>query len=335
MWGDKYHGRVLVRIVLLALSAPPQILAFSFIGRSMLAPCSSHAHPLDRRCAAQHLLHDSMQSVAHLQARARIIMQDTLVSAEGDEDILVNKVNIQSSLVGGGLGVFARLHFAVGDEIIRESPLVVLQDHLIESAGSSYLEMVISNLPSTRSFAVRNLSDAHGKDHESTIMGATLMGIVATNCIPITEESTALFATICRINHSCKPNARFLWRDDLNKMVVLALRPISPGKEVTLHYRGESIYLPCSERQKLLKDLFNFDCKCEFCTASTPFRDSKLAQIQRQIDAVPNIAAHSLLSALALCEHTLLLMREQGFDTPADLGRYDQPAIYIICLFSM
>jgi hypothetical protein len=175
-------------------------------------------------------------------------------------------VRIKASLNAGGLGMFAQQCYAVGDVIIREAPLVVLQDHLVESVGAEYLEQIFSTLTISSDLAARNLSDSF-----ALLSGKpSLMGIVASNCIPVANKSTALFASICRINHGCRPNARFIWREDLGQELVVALRPIFFAEEITVSYRGES-YLPSVRRRALLKENFNFECGCSACKAGASY----------------------------------------------------------------
>lgn len=114
--------------------------------------------------------------------------------------------------------LFARKPYAVGDEILREEPLVVL-----DAINSLHItdEHHIQHLSPEKSTAIWQLSDSsQGASHRPP----TLPGIIRTNCIPLTrkneskdESGRGLFALTCRINHACAgaSNARFVWRHDL------------------------------------------------------------------------------------------------------------------------
>ena len=47
-------------------------------------------------------------------------------------------------------------------------------------------------------------------------------------------EEAGIFALSCRLNHACIPNARFVWREDLRKELVFAMRPIKEGEQITV-----------------------------------------------------------------------------------------------------
>jgi hypothetical protein len=95
-----------------------------------------------------------------------------------------------------------------------------------------------AGLSQARRSVVMDLTDVHG-DERNLGSGVTrsCWGIFATNAIPITNGA-ALFAQTCRVNHSCSPNARYTWRADLGRELVVALKPIAAGEEVTVQYIG-------------------------------------------------------------------------------------------------
>ncbi|KAJ2448644.1 hypothetical protein EV183_005337 [Coemansia sp. RSA 2336] len=66
-------------------------------------------------------------------------------------------------------------------------------------------------------------------------------------------------------NHSCLPNAVFVFSDGMQ--VVRALEDIDPGDEITLTYTDS--LLPHNERQKRLVEVYFFSCSCKKCTHST------------------------------------------------------------------
>ena len=154
------------------------------------------------------------------------ILQDAMVSV-ADENVVV-----KGSVVGLGLGVFAVRSFAVGDVILCESlvslsrarasyalllslcrtartetraQLAVFEDELIDSedlgndsGGAHHVQKVFATLTTQCKHQVMSLVDAFAEGGEKS-----LMGIIASNCIPTSDGMTALFPTICRINHRC------------------------------------------------------------------------------------------------------------------------------------
>ena len=117
-----------------------------------------------------------------------------------------------------------------------------------------------------------------------------------------------IYPHTARINHSCKPNCRFVYRE--GRIDVWARQPIPAGEEITISYRATdhfsgkcrliallysryepsampSIfpsllsrwYLACavgmpwdirSSRQKHLLDSYDFNCQCVLCTEGCP-----------------------------------------------------------------
>ena len=55
--------------------------------------------------------------------------------------------------MGDGMGLFARTAFAVGSELVRERPLVVLADSMFEAQGEAYLTERVALLPAPRQTA--------------------------------------------------------------------------------------------------------------------------------------------------------------------------------------
>ncbi|KAM3745073.1 hypothetical protein ACB098_06G098600 [Castanea mollissima] len=77
-------------------------------------------------------------------------------------------------------------------------------------------------------------------------------------------QGTAFFPLQSCINHSCCPNAKAFKReeDKDGQAIIIALKPICKGEEVTISYVDEE--LPFEERQALLAD-YGFKCKCPKC----------------------------------------------------------------------
>ena len=62
-------------------------------------------------------------------------------------------------------------------------------------------------------------------------------GIFGTNCVPRGDFNEQIVCpVISRFNHSCRPNAIYMWREDQNAEVVLATRDISIGEEICVSY---------------------------------------------------------------------------------------------------
>ena len=88
-------------------------------------------------------------------------------------------------------------------------------------------------------------------------------------------EGSGFFALHSCTNHSCLPNAHVFKReaDTTGAAVVLALRDISPGEEVTLSYVDEGA--PWAQRAEALAE-YGFACACDKCGAEALAADLAL-----------------------------------------------------------
>ena len=232
------------------------------------------------------------------------------------------------------MGLVALLDFAVGEELISERPLVVLAGTEFEPqycdsmrgaiARGAETAAVFAQLPEAQRAAVMALEDTWSPN------APTPLGIARTNAVPLgralssAPSRSALFALTCRMNHACKANALYVWREDLERELVFAMRPIAAGDEITVSYQHR--YAPRAARQAALAVGFNFDCRCaacaEHCAAPSDqaSSDARMRELQDLVDAVPRVGYRDQASALAMCERALQLMAEEGVDTPADTG---------------
>ncbi|OEL12783.1 Histone-lysine N-methyltransferase ATXR2 [Dichanthelium oligosanthes] len=87
--------------------------------------------------------------------------------------------------------------------------------------------------------------------------------------LTISLAGTAFFPLQSCMNHSCCPNAKAFKRDEDKDghAVILALKPISKGEEITISYIDED--LSYEERQAQLAD-YGFTCACSKCQEEQP-----------------------------------------------------------------
>lgn len=76
------------------------------------------------------------------------------------------------------------------------------------------------------------------------------------------EQVDRIFINFANFNHSCKPNADFLFLKDYNIMVVVATTTIPPNTEITINYFGGIQ----KDMQTKLYDRWRFRCTCIGCT---------------------------------------------------------------------
>ena len=85
--------------------------------------------------------------------------------------------------------------------------------------------------------------------------------IISGNCI---------FTRIASIvNHSCDPNTTSVATHG-NMQMIFATRCISKGEEINQVYQGHYGNTTMVDRQKVLKQMFHFDCQCLACIHDYP-----------------------------------------------------------------
>ncbi|XP_056314862.1 histone-lysine N-methyltransferase SMYD1a [Danio aesculapii] len=152
-------------------------------------------------------------------------------------------------------------------------------------------------------------SKAVGEDYVSH-----LFGVISCNGFTLSDQrglqlvGIGLFPNLCLVNHDCWPNCTVILNHgdqsaldasfhSSRRIELRALEPISAGQELTVSYVD---FLSVStDRQRLLKQQYYFDCKCEHCvngtkdelmTAVKPTEDGK----QPSADVVKQLTDFSL-----------------------------------------
>jgi SET domain len=143
-------------------------------------------------------------------------------------------------------------------------------------------------------------------------------GIVKTNALPCGSGSMigGVYPTICRINHSCLPNAHNSWNSETRCETIHAIRYIKSGEEITISYdRGG----PSGSRRTYLKDAFGFDCNCGVCSlslANLQISDARRMRIQSLDSAIgdSNRVMNRPDDCLADCYLLLQVLEEEYGD---------------------
>lgn len=167
---------------------------------------------------------------------------------------------------GRGLGGYAVSAIAAGDLIIEEPPLVKVATQA--GAGDEmfvHLGQAAKALDQPEHGAFFSL--CHSAPPASPVEAEHIARANAFSiCEPGAEDSIAVFHSISRLNHSCRPCARHGWDGARGVKTVRALRPISPGEEITISYLGnESILQLGRERRRQALSRLGFDCSCSRC----------------------------------------------------------------------
>jgi hypothetical protein len=209
----------------------------------------------------------------------------------------------------GERGLFALRQIEGGTTLVAERPTLLVPQTLwlggLELQAPEIFRTLLARLPratgllggpGAQELAVRELCNV--KPQASCVEE----GIMRSNGIavqlgagPSASAHSALFTTISRCNHACvlvsavylmltcadrcSPNAILRWNSATLVMTLRSVRAIAAKEEITIAYIDP--LLPLSERQRLLKALYDFVCHCAHC--SLPARERDKSEMNRKM----------------------------------------------------
>ena len=185
------------------------------------------------------------------------------------EDFVVQEMS------GKGQGMIANKVFQPGDVILTEEPLIVIKD------GEPCYQILqrFEALTDEEKAALLCLYDP-GDDPSRDVPGVTdllhrkFVRITWANSLQLCSyaemqvEGAGVYPTVCRINHSCAPNAVWTWlAKDRSKRTkeIRACRRIDKGEEVCFSYiQLGNCFSSREERHQKLINWFS-SCACGVC----------------------------------------------------------------------
>ncbi|KAG5643172.1 hypothetical protein DXG03_001376 [Asterophora parasitica] len=180
-------------------------------------------------------------------------------------------------IVAGNRGVYAKVDFEPGDNILFDRPLLLfpaaMPDTRVQNQAEEFLKTMVGHLdPMTREMFY-TLHNCKSNDPKS------VRGIVDTNALGIgglpgsyTGAYAVVGGIVSRLNHSCLPNAEYKWDLLSLALYVRAVRPIKKDEQICISYCD--LLQPRAQRRKELQLKYSFKCDCPSC--SLP--DDKSAQ---------------------------------------------------------
>jgi hypothetical protein len=102
------------------------------------------------------------------------------------------------AITGKGIGVLATTGISRGTRILAERPLLTASRFLNAATGN--VNEIFQTLSPSRQSRYMELHNAHPELDP-------VAGIFKTNSLP-RGQMGSVYETICRVNHSCRPNAR-------------------------------------------------------------------------------------------------------------------------------
>eukprot|EP01083_Nonionella_stella_P156455 506710_1 len=187
-----------------------------------------------------------------------------------------------------GLGMLATKKILPGTVIITETPLLVVEGVQKDPTllyGTTQMNRIthpfgkLSDSDKDRFMALSPGRWEHGGISKPP-SDAYLKAIVATNGIGCGPGKIAVYDKISRINHSCRPNARWFFHDILGQQVVVADHTIETGQAICTEY-FEGGKMTAKQRQEQLKDRRINLCFCEVCVgAESDIRRSDALRVE-------------------------------------------------------
>ncbi|TFK90476.1 SET domain-containing protein [Polyporus arcularius HHB13444] len=167
-----------------------------------------------------------------------------------------------------GRGMVASVDLATGDTIARERPLALFPVAIAMDMNDArrVYEAVVASMHIENQRVLRALKNWKGADRAPFY----LKGVVDTNAIGVgaLPGNKGLYGglarDICRVNHSCSPNARHSFDLRTNSFVLRAVRPIRKGEEVYISYLHNPATLRKDRQEELLRR-YGFVCSCKYC----------------------------------------------------------------------
>ncbi|CAB9516287.1 SET [Seminavis robusta] len=260
-----------------------------------------------------------------------------------------------------GMGLRSLRKYSCGDEILRE--------HAVMRVPNQQAAVSLEEAKAMHSVAVHQSFDRLSAETKQFVLELAnsypsttttqaveqpgqqeIVGVYQTNSFRLGEEESnncgGLFLTICRINHSCRPNANHSWRADLQAKTVYATQDIDVGEEICITYGTSGECLDTAGRRAYLSERFSFECGCHMCTESDPQGnndgDRRMNELNSRQQEIPLLLATAAAASsdtdeagggetaervLESVERCLLLLREQGFGTTAG-GEYVKPILH-------
>ena len=194
---------------------------------------------------------------------------------------LCDRLHIRPA-IGKGLGAFASRRYAPGDVLFVERPLLRWWQLVDGNKSDNLARLTSAHAQLTPK--CRTAYDALMQNARAYGVSKCALGIFLSNAYPCAEEeeeealangtegmeaaavSAAVFASISRLNHACRPNTVHSWSHGCGARVVSAVAPIDVGDELVCTYLGmQAVEHPRELRRAYLDAKFDFECQCTLC----------------------------------------------------------------------
>ncbi|KAI5894541.1 SET domain-containing protein [Schizophyllum commune H4-8] len=193
----------------------------------------------------------------------------------------------------GAKGVFATRRLKQGELILAERPLVMVPRAMVSgdeilatsmipgsAERAAWLDVLVQRMLPDRREVLLRLTHAPAGDKLSAIDLIRANGLTVNGyTLPETEGAdgryVAVYETLSRANHSCRPNAHFAFHKPSFSVRLRALRDIKAGEEILISYVPPEA--PYAQRQEELAH-YGLSCACGVCDEG-PSADERRARL--------------------------------------------------------
>ena len=171
---------------------------------------------------------------------------------------------------GKGRGLLATRELEVGELVMSEKPLVMVQGQPTVAKIRRMLDKV-KKLPKEKRLKIMALTDPGEEDRTFDNLHLDPNGLRVArrfnaNCHGVGEHATALYENISIINHSCSPNVFWVDGRDGVSLEVRVCRRIEEGEEILASYFVFPDFPLREERQEKIWRSRYFQCLCDICS---------------------------------------------------------------------
>jgi len=185
------------------------------------------------------------------------------------------------NIEGKGNGLVAVRKICFGDKIMKEKPLLVIDNNKSENYDD-WCDYVIGQIEELNTDDLKiyaNLADNEMFKKTSELLyikfkknyseeKLKFLRILRTNGINTDDEgkSTCVYSKFSLLNHSCAPNAmRNIEEKDAVEVTVTAARDILKGEEISIKYFSQELAALNREKRRMKLLNWGFKCSCEIC----------------------------------------------------------------------
>ncbi|KAI0534918.1 hypothetical protein GGR58DRAFT_29962 [Xylaria digitata] len=232
----------------------------------------------------------------------------------------------EAKILGKGWGLVATKAIRAGQTLISRTPALVVSANAVKQLKRDDLDdllvRAVENLPLVHRNEVLELSTHNGaRTYREKVGKIFRTNSFSTGSHDGKSNFQSLFATVSRINHSCRPNCAYFFDSNTFSQNVVAVRDVQPGEELSVAYIDP--VLTRSERMRRLKS-WGFECTCERCTANetqVAESDENVLEMQRLWKELDNYSASSRATP-AMAERLISLYNQEGLQSRIQEAHY-------------